>query len=262
MRISLCLLLFTILVIGCSPGLMVYNTVNTPSFTNKGQAKINLFTNLTHAELQFAYSPKERIGLFANSYYEFANVGSKGTYLAEGACGYYSDLENTNWHFDVFGGLGLGSRKYQGGWNNFFLYNHDDNGINTYYSSFYAKFFAQSSLYYRSDRTEVAFTLQPGIFYFSSYNLRMDTFFYAGHFSSSTYQLNRIPVINLNPAFTYKYLWNHFGFVFQLASNIELTNPTFTGVKNSIKVYNYTGPTSLNFTSRPIALNVGVQIQF
>lgn len=154
----------------------VPNTINTPLFSNKGEATFNVSGGNSGIDAQAAYAITDKFAIMANSSISrqneevtpYSSGSSKtDTYshtLFEGAVGYYKTP--TDWlNFEVFGGFGMSdvdvstySYTYEypeGVWNNFSLKGQ------------YQRYFIQPSMGYVSDYFDIAFTPRLAMVNFS-----------------------------------------------------------------------------------------------
>ncbi|MGZ3866450.1 MAG: hypothetical protein ACXVC6_10420 [Bacteroidia bacterium] len=280
----ICFLLVSCFLAGCytvAP-IMIYNTSNNPNFTKKKQLNLNGYANLYHYECQAAYSPKSNIGLMANSYFaspwddnnERSQFDERGTFHLEGAAGYYRKLKKQNstsadsagnsefgkWYFDAYAGIGGGARK-SNTWTPL-DHAHDYYSINYLCNGTYLKGYSQASIYHCGQKFQFALSIQTAILHFNYYHVKLDSSGW-NYRASSTYSLYPKNVLNINPSVTLKRMWNNFAFVFQFASNIEFSNVQLRSDKGYVyNVHNHYGGEYLNFTSRPFAVNIGIQFHF
>ncbi len=114
-------LLITVLAIttfyGCKP-LYVPNVVNTPLFSNKNEFQAAIHFGTAGFDPQLAYAITNNIGIMANGSFEiFENNDTTLTFphkhsFGEMGIGYFTKLTSTQ-RFEVYGGYGIGTIKYQ-----------------------------------------------------------------------------------------------------------------------------------------------------
>jgi hypothetical protein len=245
---------------GCV-GLHVFNSPNTLCLKAKEETNANVFVGNDHVEVQGAYSPKEHVGVFLNSYVAYPSVfstyNSTGTIFGEGAVGYYSAFKKSSsdpWLFyDVYAGGGAGQRKYTGTTG----YESTDNE-QWVVSSAYDKAFIQASVYLIKGRSQLALAYQGAWIYFTALDSRMVDAGY-GFNPDAYYSRNNFSVFNNNYSLTYKLrLFRKASIIWQVAYN----RSNYTGspiLNNWTALHPYS---NLPFDGRGPQLNMGFHFAF
>jgi hypothetical protein len=114
-----------IVLYGCSPYYYAPNKGNVPNMRERNDIRLDAGLGgglvMNGADIQFAYAPLSHFGMMVNgalttskysvSNYDIDHSETKSHYL-EAGLGYFTKLkENTNWVFEVYGGVGKGEFK-------------------------------------------------------------------------------------------------------------------------------------------------------
>lgn len=145
----------------------VPNTINTPLFSNKGEATLNVAGGNSGIDAQAAYAITDKFAIMANTSISRQNdevssfsssTSQTDTYshtLFEGGFGYFKTP--TDWlNFEVFGGFGIADVEV-----NTYNFNYDyqnETWTNFLLKGRYDRYFLQPSMGYVSDYFDIAFT--------------------------------------------------------------------------------------------------------
>lgn len=241
----------SLILISCGPSLHVFNSANAPCLSKPLETKGNVYIGNDHSEFQLAFSPANHFGFMANYYSAYPSSQSKRTKLIEGAAGYYLPLTD-EWNFDAYVGGGYGERAFNG----IPEANGISNNQNTYHiQTYYGKFYIQPCVFLKRPKFEFGFSLQAAWYNFSNVHYYVlkpasDKYPYDQTF---TFNYSNTPLININPALTFKFGFRNVKFISQVASNMRPTNPFYSNITTI-------GQTPFN--SRLIELNFGIQFSF
>lgn len=196
---------------------LVVISPNQPCFSSAGQRHLNIFPSGDHIEGQFAFSPKDHLGIYLNTYLPgplSPLAASKGTIMGEGACGYYHSIgSSTKWFVDGYAGLGLGQRLYKHG-SSYSIDFMDDCDL----SSWYEKMFFQASIYVKKDKNQFALGVEEAFYHYNALH-----FHYKGtskFLSNGDLDLHRYNVSLWSPTMTLKHQFKRAIFITQFICNM------------------------------------------
>ena len=261
--VFVCLIAFTFQ--SCRyPSIFLSNTTNVPNLSQKKDGNVSAYLGLDHVELQGAYSPKNRLGLFVNSYTTYGtfltntNTGIEDpSVFFEAASGYYQLIKESLWFFDLYGGVGYGHRSFKGANDPYDMTGqiHQEDNIRTVYG----KVFFQSSIFYKVPGFQFTLSNQIGGLFFNV----MDITEGGTNGYPLIFHKNYSPfsVLNDNIALTFKMGRRNCKFILQLTANIAPDAP-FSGSPFDFGYSEIFGYQGLYFNSRPLGINIGLQYTF
>jgi hypothetical protein len=162
----------TILFSSCA-AFYVPNVVNAPLLSEKGEGIAQLNAGFNGYDLQAAYAPINHLGVMVNSSFGYSESVSKKDFhrhaLIEGGLGFFTKIGDSNWHYELYGGGGIGhSTGLSTG--TFISYQED------FVDGDVLKYFAQSSLGRKGDHFIFAMTLKA--VNFQGFNVKTSQNFY------------------------------------------------------------------------------------
>ncbi len=117
-RLTFLVILFTVLILTGCQSLYIPNVVNTPLFSNKGEAQAAVHFGTAGIDPQLAYAVTNNIGIMLNGSFDtFETVDTTEVFPAnhsfgELGIGYYTKVTEKH-RFEVYAGYGIGNIKFE-----------------------------------------------------------------------------------------------------------------------------------------------------